>query len=88
MKAEAADEEFDKGSDIFDMLDIARGRRSMEALKRVDVDGFAWMIVHWIRKQRRAGVTRQSIIKVWLAERLECLATRKALQRTGRCMQC
>jgi hypothetical protein len=84
MKAKAFDEKFDKGDDILDMLDIPKAKRSMQDQKRVNVDFPAWMIESLDKEASRVGVTRQSIIKVWLAERLENLAANKALQRTSR----
>jgi hypothetical protein len=84
MKAKAFDEKFDKGDDILDLLDIPKARRSMQDQKRVNVDFPTWMIESLDKEASRVGVTRQSIIKVWLAERLENLAANKALQRTSR----
>ena len=84
MKAKAFDEKFDKGDDVLDMLDIPKAKRSMQDQKRVNVDFPAWMIESLDKEASRIGVTRQSIIKVWLAERLENLAANKALQRTSR----
>ena len=84
MKAKAFDEKFDKGDDVLDMLDIPKAKRSMQDQKRVNVDFPAWMIESLDKEASRIGVTRQSIIKVWLAERLENLAADKALQRTSR----
>ena len=84
MKAKAFDEKFDNGDDILDMLDIPKAKRSMQDQKRVNVDFPAWMIESLDKEASRVGVTRQSIIKVWLAERLENLAANKALQRTNR----
>jgi len=84
MKAKAFDEKFDKGDDILDLLDIPKARRSMQDQKRVNVDFPSWMIESLDKEASRVGVTRQSIIKVWLAERLENLAANKALQRTSR----
>jgi hypothetical protein len=84
MKAKAFDEKFDNGDDILDMLDIPKAKRSMLDQKRVNVDFPAWMIESLDKEASRVGVTRQSIIKVWLAERLENLAANKALQRSSR----
>ncbi len=84
MRAKAFDEKFDKGDDILDLLDMTKARRSMQDQKRVNVDFPAWMIESLDKEASRVGVTRQSIIKVWLAERLENLAANKALQRTSR----
>jgi hypothetical protein len=38
--------------------------------KRVNVDFPSWMVDSLDREARRMGVTRQSLIKLWLAERL------------------
>ena len=84
MKAKAFDEKFDDGNDISDVLDMTRAKRTMQDQKRVNVDFPAWMIESLDKEASRVGVTRQSIIKVWLAERLENLAANKALQRKNR----
>ena len=84
MKAKAFDEKFDDGDDISDVLDMTRAKRTMQDQKRVNVDFPAWMIESLDKEASRVGVTRQSIIKVWLAERLENLAANKALQRKNR----
>lgn len=83
MKAKAFDEKFDNGDDILDMLDMTQAKRSMQDQKRVNVDFPAWMIESLDKEASRIGVTRQSIIKVWLAERLENIAAQKALQRAN-----
>lgn len=71
MKAEEFDKKFDAGEDVTEHLDLARARRPGEDQRRVNVDLPTWMIHSLDREARRLGVTRQSIIKVWLAERLE-----------------
>jgi hypothetical protein len=84
MKANEFDKQFDEGDDILNALDLSKAKRIMQDQKRVNVDFPAWMIESLDREAGRVGVTRQSIIKVWLAERLEELAANKALQRTSR----
>ncbi|MGH8556632.1 MAG: type II toxin-antitoxin system BrnA family antitoxin [Methylococcales bacterium] len=59
-------------------------KRVMQDQKRVNVDFPAWMLESLDKEASRVGVTRQSIIKVWLAERLEQLAANKALPRKSR----
>jgi hypothetical protein len=71
MKASEFDEKFDEGEDMTGFLDVAAARRPGYEQKRVNVDFPAWMIEALDREAKRLGVTRQSIIKVWLAERLE-----------------
>jgi hypothetical protein len=71
MKARKFDADFDSGKDITGALDLANARRPLQAQRRVNVDFPTWMIESLDKEARRLGVTRQSIIKVWLAERLE-----------------
>jgi hypothetical protein len=71
MKAEEFDERFDRGEDITSALDLAGARHPGYEQRRVNVDFPAWMVESLDREAKRLGVTRQSIIKVWIAERLE-----------------
>ncbi len=71
MKAKEFDERFDAGEDMAAMLDTTRARRPGEEPRRVNVDFPAWMIAALDREATRLGVTRQSLIKVWIAERLD-----------------
>lgn len=71
MKAQEFDERFDRGEDISKYLDMSGARRPNQAVRRVNVDFPVWMIESLDREARRLGVPRQSIIKVWVAERLE-----------------
>lgn len=72
MKAEDFDRKFDEGmEDIIDDLDMASARRINRDPRRVNVDFPGWMVQALDREADRLGVTRQSIIKVWIAERLE-----------------
>ena len=71
MKAKKFDADFDDGKDITAALDVSKARRPLQEQKRVNVDFPTWMIESLDREAGRLGVTRQSIIKVWLAERLE-----------------
>jgi predicted DNA binding CopG/RHH family protein len=71
MNAQEFDAKFDAGEDIFDQLDLANAKRPMQKHKRVNVDFPAWMLESLDKEASRIGVTRQSIIKLWLAERLQ-----------------
>ncbi len=53
------------------MLDLARARRPGEEQKRINLDIPVWMITALDREARRLGITRQSVIKIWLAEKLQ-----------------
>jgi len=71
MKASEFDRKFDEGEDITADLNLSKARRPAQEQRRVNVDFPEWMIRSLDREARRLGVTRQSIIKVWIAERLE-----------------
>jgi hypothetical protein len=71
MKAKEIDKKFDEGEDISKYLDITKARRPGQEQKRVNVDFPLWMIQSLDKEAKRLGVPRQSIIKVWVAERLE-----------------
>jgi len=71
MKAEEFDKKFDEGQDVTKYYDIENARRPEQEQKRVNVDFPIWMIKSLDKEARRLGVTRQSIIKVWIAERLK-----------------
>lgn len=71
MKADEFDTLFDDGEDVSHLLDLSSAKRPNQEQKRVNVDFPKWMVTQLDAEARRVGVTRQSIIKVWLAERLE-----------------
>ena len=71
MKARKFDSNFDSGKDISSSLDLSKIKKPNQEQKRVNVDFPTWMIDSLDKEAARLGVTRQSIIKVWLAERLE-----------------
>jgi hypothetical protein len=71
MKAKEFDQAFDDGEEIVDQLDLAKARRPEQEQKRVNVDFPLWMIHQLDREARRLGVPRQSLVKVWIAERLK-----------------
>lgn len=71
MKAKELDKKFDDGEDITKFLDLAGAKRPGREQRRVNVDFPVWMIERLDKEARRLGVTRQSIIKVWIADRLK-----------------
>ena len=77
MKAKEFDSDFDQGKDITGSLNLSNARRTKQQQKRVNVDFPTWMIEMLDKEAGRLGVTRQSIIKVWLAERLEQSASNR-----------
>jgi len=72
MKAKDFDKKFDDNAvDVVDDLDLSTLKRPNLTQKRVNVDFPAWIVDSLDKEANRVGVTRQSIIKIWLAERLE-----------------
>ena len=80
MKAKSLDRKFDEGKDNSSDLDVSKASRPMRDQKRANVDFPVWMIESLDKEATRLGVTRQSIIKIWLAERLERSASNKKMQ--------
>ena len=70
MKARELDRKFDAGEDITADLDLSAARRPGLRPRRVNVDFPSWMVESLDREARRLGVTRQAVIKLWIAERL------------------
>jgi hypothetical protein len=71
MKAKDFDKNFEEGRNISKYLDVSKAKRPAQEQKRVNVDFPLWMIHYLDKEAKRLGVPRQSIIKVWVAERLE-----------------
>jgi hypothetical protein len=71
MKAKTLDRKFDAGENVVDQLDLSKARRVGTDPKRVNVDFPAWMVDSLDREARRLGITRQSLIKLWLADKLD-----------------
>ena len=71
MKASDLDRAFDAGEDISASVDWSKARRPNDQPKRVNVDFPAWVVEGLDRQARHLGVTRQSLIKLWIAERLQ-----------------
>jgi hypothetical protein len=73
MKAKELEKKFDNGKNISKYIDVSKARRPELEQKRVNVDFPTWMVHSLDKEAKRLGVPRQSIIKVWIAERLERL---------------
>ena len=82
MKAKKFEQQFDDGVDLVASLDLSKAKRVLQEQRRVNVDFPTWMIDSLDREASRLGVTRQSVIKVWLAERLERSERLEAAQTT------
>ena len=78
MNVEEFDKKFDSDQeDVVDDLDLTTTRRVNQEQRRINVDFPSWVVEALDCEAARIGVTRQSIIKVWLVERLEADAANK-----------
>lgn len=71
MKAKEFDEKFDSGLNVTNYPDRSKARRPEHEQRRVNVDLPVWMIESLDNEAKRLGVTRQSVIKFWIARELE-----------------
>jgi hypothetical protein len=80
MKAKDFDKKFNQGKkDVIDDLDLSTARRVNQEQRRINVDFPSWVVESLDREAARIGVTRQSIIKIWLVERLKAESADKSL---------
>jgi len=75
MTIEEFDRKFDDGEDISEYLDMSSIRKPNLEPKRINIDFPTWMVKSLDDEARHIGVSRQAIIKTWLAERIQKLAT-------------
>lgn len=71
MKAKDFDKKFDEGEDVTLLINKNHARRLNQEQRRVNVDFPQWMIDSLDRQAKRLGVTRQSIIKLFIADHLK-----------------
>jgi len=71
MKAHNLDKMFDAGKNISKHLNLSKARRPIQEQKRINVDFPVWIIQSLDKEAKRLGVPRQSIIKIWIVERLQ-----------------
>jgi hypothetical protein len=81
MKAKKFEQQFDENVDLTASLDLSKAKRVLQEQKRVNVDFPTWMIDSLDKEASKLGVTRQSVIKIWLAERLEATASNLSFQQ-------
>lgn len=74
MKADEFDTQFDNGEDVVELLDLSKANRPGYKQQRIDVDLPVWMLNAVDQEAERLGITRQAVIKVWIADRLDTLA--------------
>ena len=76
IKTEDFDRAFDDGEDIMDYIDTSAVRvvrPKSTSVKRVNVDFPEWMVNALDREADRLAVSRQAVVKVWVAEKIEGL---------------
>ncbi|MGB3225184.1 MAG: hypothetical protein WBB23_20510 [Desulforhopalus sp.] len=71
MKAKKFDEKFELVEDLTDDLDFSKARRVNQEAKRVNIDFPAWVVKDLDKHSKRLGITRQALVKVWIAEKLK-----------------
>ena len=71
ISTEEFDRRFEAGEDMSDYLDWSTARRPGLESKRVNLDMPQHMVAKLDTHARHRGVTRQALIKMWLADRLE-----------------
>ena len=81
MKVSELDRKFDDNEeDILRHFDVTSAKRPNLKQKRINVDFPEWVIDSLDQEASRIGVTRQSIIKMWLVERLEAQEANRRLK--------
>lgn len=71
ISAEELERRFDEGEDMMPYVIPGSGRRINEVPQRVNIDFPRWVVNRLDREAQRLGITRQALVKVWIAERLE-----------------
>jgi len=79
MKASELDKKFDDNQeDILHYFDTSKTRMINEEPKRVNIDFPSWMVHSLDKEAKHVGVSRQAVIKMWLAEKLQSLNAKAA----------
>jgi len=79
MKASEIDKIFDENQeDVLDYFDTSNIKMLNEEPKRVNIDFPSWMIQSLDKEAKHIGVSRQAVIKMWLAEKLQSLNSQVA----------
>lgn len=79
MKASEIDKKFDDNQeDILEYFDTSKIKMINEEPKRVNIDFPSWMVKSLDKEAKHVGVSRQAVIKMWLAERLQGLNSKVA----------
>ncbi|MBN1158291.1 MAG: hypothetical protein JXA61_02830 [Bacteroidales bacterium] len=71
MKASEFDQRFDAGEDVMPYMDKKGIRKPGLEQRRIIVDFPAWMVHQLDKEATRLGITRQSIIKMWISQKID-----------------
>ncbi|MFC1524027.1 type II toxin-antitoxin system BrnA family antitoxin [Thermodesulfobacteriota bacterium] len=71
MKAKDFDDKFESGEDITTHLDLSKARRPVQEAKRINIDFPLWVVQRVDKEAKRLGVSRQALLKIWIAEKVE-----------------
>lgn len=76
VKAKDFDAAFDRGEDVSKHLNKSKVRRVNSPLRRVNIDFPAWVVAQLDQEAERLGISRQSLVKMWIAQRVDGLGDR------------
>ena len=71
ISASELEEKFEVGEDIVEYMDLSNATRPGLEQRRVSVDFPEWMVNQLDQIAKKLGVTRQSVIKVFISEKLK-----------------
>jgi hypothetical protein len=71
MKAKDFDKKFESGEELTNQIDFSKARRVNQESKRVNIDFPLWVVEQLDKQSKRLGITRQALVKVWIAEKLK-----------------
>ena len=76
--AENLERKFDAGEDVSDYFDLKNARWIEPSSRRVNVDFSSASLEKLDAEAARINVTRQSLIKIWIDERLQDIEFKRA----------
>jgi len=71
MKASEFDKLFEAGESTVEYLDKSGMKRPGLEQRRITVDFPVWMVHQLDKEAVRLGITRQSVIKMWISEKID-----------------
>lgn len=71
MKAQEVDEKFEAGKILTNDLNFSKTRRVNQQSKQLNIDFPIWAVEGLDKQDKRLGITRQALVKVWIAKKLK-----------------